>query len=206
MLLRPDGKETGNRNDEQLPARLLRLRSGPGRVSLVSAQEELNKLKMIRGIELPPELFAHVSEHELERCQQHVMVEAPYELRRHPAEIRLTWLAAFVYWRGRVITDDLVDLLIETIHHIGVRAERKADRKLLENFKHVANKQGILLKLATASLEHPDETVRDAIFPVVSQQTLINIVKSSWLQAATTALCAPAFAILIKAHYRRIIR
>jgi len=45
-----------------------------------------------------------------------------YELRRHPETARLTWLAAFVHLRGRALIDDLVDLLIETVHHIGARA------------------------------------------------------------------------------------
>jgi len=54
---------------------------------------------------------------------------APYELRRHPEAARLTWRAAFAHLRGRTLIDDLVDLLIETIHHIGARAERKVDRE-----------------------------------------------------------------------------
>jgi len=33
-----------------------------------------------------------------------VVVEAPHELRRHPEAARLTWLAAFVYLRGRQLT------------------------------------------------------------------------------------------------------
>ena len=40
------------------------------------------------------------------------------ELRRHPEAARLTSLAAFVHLRGRTLTDDLVNLLIETIHRI----------------------------------------------------------------------------------------
>ena len=45
-----------------------------------------------------------------------------------PDAARITWLAAFVYLRARSLTDDLVDLLIETIHRIGARAERKVER------------------------------------------------------------------------------
>jgi len=50
----------------------------------------------------------------LERCRRRVSVEAPYELRPHPEAARLTWLAAFVHLRVRTLTDDLVDLLIES--------------------------------------------------------------------------------------------
>ena len=84
------------------------------------------KLDLIRRLELPPDLFDHTPT-QLERSRQRVAVEASFELRRHPEPQRLTWLA-FAYVRGRAITDSLVDLLIETIHHIGARAERKVER------------------------------------------------------------------------------
>jgi hypothetical protein len=35
----------------------------------------------------------------------------------------------------------LVDLVIETIRHVGVRAERKVERELLNNLKCVSGKQ-----------------------------------------------------------------
>jgi hypothetical protein len=44
---------------------------------------------------------------ELERYRQRVAVKASFELRRHPEPLRLTWLAAFAYVRGRAITDSL---------------------------------------------------------------------------------------------------
>jgi hypothetical protein len=77
----------------------------------------------------------------LERYRRRVAVEAPHELRSHPEPARLTRLAAFAYLRGRSLTDDLVDLVIETIRHIGVRAERKVERELLNNLKCVSGKQ-----------------------------------------------------------------
>ena len=69
---------------------------------------------------------------------------------------RLTWLAAFVHLRGRQLTDNLVDLLIETIHHIGARAERRVDRELLDDLKRVTGKQNLLFELAGAALDQPD--------------------------------------------------
>ena len=141
-----------------VPAVLLRLRSDPGRLSLANVQEELAKLELIRQLELPTDLFDHALPHELERYRCRVVVEAPYELRRHPEATRLTWLAAFAHLRGRSLTDDLVDLLIETIHHIGARAERKVDRQLLDDLKRVTGKQHLLFELADATLRQPDGT------------------------------------------------
>ena len=174
------------------PAALLTLRGNPGRPSLASMQEELAKLELIRGIELPNDLFDHTSARDLERCRRRVAVEAPHELRRHPDAARITWLAAFVYLRARSLTDDLVDLLIETIHHIGARAERKVERELLDDLKRVGGKQNLLFELADATLAQPDGVVRDVVFPVVGEQTLRDLSRSGKPPDPPTARrCAP---------------
>jgi hypothetical protein len=120
--LRPAGNGSDNPASDPPaqpdPALLLRLRSDPGKPGLAAIQDELAKLELIRQIELPPGLFDGVLAHELERCRRRVSTEAPYELRRHPEAAKLTWLAAFVHLRSRTLTDDLIDLLIETIHHM----------------------------------------------------------------------------------------
>lgn len=64
-------------------------------------QEELAKLERIRGIDLPIDLFDHTSAHDLEGCRQRVVVEAPYELRRHPDAARITgWPHSPIYGRA----------------------------------------------------------------------------------------------------------
>ncbi|MBV8317524.1 MAG: DUF4158 domain-containing protein, partial [Planctomycetaceae bacterium] len=149
------------------PALLLRLRGDPGRPSLAGVQAELARLELVRRVGLPADLFDQVLPQELERYRRRVAVEAPHELRRHPEAARLTWLAAFVHLRGRQLTDDLVDLLTETIHQIGARAERRVDRELLDDLKRVSGKQNLLFDLAGATLDHPDGIVREVVFPVV---------------------------------------
>ena len=93
-------------------------------------------------------------------------VEAPHELRRHPEATRHVWLAAYAHLRGRAVTDTLVDLLIETVHHIGARDEHKVEQELLDDLKRVGGKQSLLFDLAGAAVEKPDGTVREVLFPV----------------------------------------
>jgi TnpA family transposase len=209
-LLRPAANESSDPLSDQSPATapalLLRLRSDPGKPSLAGVQDELTKLELVREINLPPDLFDGVLPHELERYRRRVAVEAPYELRRHPEAARLTWLAAFVHLRGRTLTDDLVDLLIETIHRIGARAERRVDRELLDELKRVSGKQNLLFDLAGAALEHPDGIVRDVVFPVVGEQTLRDLVKEA---KATGPSYRTTLRTVIrnsyKGHYRRMV-
>ena len=210
-LLRPAGSkdEEGSEAKEApvtAPASLLQLRGDPGRPSLASVQDELSKLELIRRLGLPADLFDHALPQELERYRQRVAVEAPYELRRHPEPARLTWLAAFAHLRGRTLIDDLVDLLIETIHRISARAERKVDRELLNDIKRVTGKQNLLFEVADATLEKPDGIVREVVFPVVSEETLRNLVKE-W--KATGPAYRTTLRTVIrnsyKGHYRRMV-
>jgi len=163
-------------------------------------------LELVRGIGLPADLFDQVLPQELERYRRRVAVEAPHELRRHPEAARLTWLAAFVHLRGRQLTDNLVDLLTETIHRIGARAERRVDRELLDELKRVTGKQNLLFQLAGAALDQPDGIVHEVVFPVVGEQTLRDLVQE-WKTTGPTDRTTLRTVIRnsYKGHYRRMV-
>jgi TnpA family transposase len=209
-LLQPgSAAESGSDGDGQpgtAPALLLQLRGDPGRPSLASVQAELARLELVRGIKRPADLFDQVLPQELERYRRRVAVEAPHELRRHPEAARLTWLAAFVHLRGRQLTDSLVDLLTETIHQIGARAERRVDRELRDDLKRVSGKQNLLFELAGAALDQPDGVVREVVFPVVGEQTLRDLVKE-WKATGPTYRTTLRTVIRnsYKGHYRRMV-
>ena len=102
-----------------------KLRTDPGRVGLASVLKELAKLKRIDNIQLPDDLFAGISIKTLERYRSRISTESVQELQRHPESIRYTMLAAFCWQRRKAIIDDLVELMIQVIHRISVRAEKK---------------------------------------------------------------------------------
>ncbi|MBV8613958.1 MAG: Tn3 family transposase, partial [Acetobacteraceae bacterium] len=189
-----------------MDAPLIHLRGGPGRASVASLRDELARLDAVRRLGLPDGLFAEWSPAELEACRQRVAVEAPYELRRHPEATRLAWLAAYAYLRGRAVTDALVELLIETVHHIGARAEHRVERELLEDLKRVGGKQALLYRMAGAAVENPDGTVRDVIYPTVGEQTLHDLVREAKATGPTyrTTLRA-TIRSSYRGHYRRAV-
>ena len=188
------------------PAVLLQLRDSPGPPTLASVRETLAKLARVRDIALPAGLFDGASARDIERWRQRVAVEAPHELRRHAPEKRLTWLAAFVCTRTASVTDDLVDLLIDTVHRIGARAERKVERELLDDLKRVSGKQNLLFELADVTLNHPDGVVRDVVFPVVGEQTSRDLVRE-WKAAGPTYRTTLRTVIRksYRGHYRRMV-
>ena len=156
---------------------LQELRADPGRASLENLLREMAKVERVRDLDVPLDLFEHLGPKVLQAYRQRVAVEAPYELRRHPEALRMTLLAVFSHWRRRELTDTLVDVLLELIHRIGARAERKVEKELLEDLKRVNGKTGMLFRLAEAALENPDGVVKEIVFPVVNEATLRELVK-----------------------------
>jgi hypothetical protein len=59
---------------------------------------------------------------------------------------------------------------LERIRALGLPAA------LVGDFKRVQNKEAILYRLTEAALEHPGERVRDALYPIVGEQTLRDLV------------------------------
>jgi TnpA family transposase len=209
-LLRPAEGEAENTEADPtaqpVPALLLRLRADPGRPGLAGVQDALARLDLVREIELPPGLFDGVLPQELERYRRRISTEAPYELRRHPEAARITGLAIFVHLRGRTLTDDLIDLLIETIHHIGARAEHRVDRELLEDLRRVTGKQNLLFEIAGAALDKPDGIVRDVVFPVIGEQTLRDLVREAKATGPTyRTTLRTVIRNSYKGHYRRMV-
>jgi len=193
-------------SDGQMNAPLIHLRAGPGRASVASLRDELARLGAIRQLDLPANLFTDWSQQELDASRQRVAVEAPHELRRHPEATRHVWLAAYAHLRGRAVTDTLVDLLIETVHHIGARAEHRVEQELLDDLKRVGGKQGLLFNLAGAAVEKPDGTIREVLFPVVGEQTFHDLVRESKATGPTyrTTLRA-TIRSSYRGHYRRAV-
>jgi len=143
------------------------IREEPGNVSVKTIEREVFKLRAIKAVGLPDGLFADVAPKILAAWRARVAAEAPSHLRSHPHDIQVTLLAAYLYCRGREITDTLVDLLIATVHRINARAETKVVGDFVAELKRVSGKENILFKMTEAALEAPTETVEEAIYPAV---------------------------------------
>lgn len=182
------------------------LRADAGAATLENLFTEIHKLKRLRALRLPPGLFVGVSTKVLHTYRQRTAVEEPYELRRHPPELRITLLAVYCQCRSQELTDTLVELLITLIHRIGAKAERKVEKALLNDLKRVNGKTGLLFRLAEASLDEPDGRVKEVIYPVVNETTLKAIVKE-WKSTGPLYRSQVQTRILssYRSHYRRML-
>jgi Domain of unknown function (DUF4158)/Tn3 transposase DDE domain len=190
--------------EEELPLSLLRLDPGP--VGVESALSEIAKLRSLRAIGLPPGLFQGYTPKLVERLRRRLAAESPSHIRQHPQAIRMTLLAALVFQRTQEVTDALVTLLIQIVHRIGKRAERRVEAAYINDLKRVAGKTRILYRIADAALEHPDEPVREVVFPVANEQTLRDLVAEYKAQGgAYRQKVQEVMRSSYRNHYRQIL-
>lgn len=188
------------------PGFLAELKADPGRVGLKTLLSEIEKLERVRAIGLPGDLFADASERHVAAWRARAAKLYPSDLRAAPASVRVTLLAALCWTRTAEITDGLVDLLIQLVHGIGARAENRVERELISDLRRVRGTEGILFRLAEAAIDHPDETVRAAVFPVVGEGTLRDLVREAkandqaFRQRVRTVLRSS-----YSSHYRRML-
>src|SRR6266480_4639839 len=193
LVASPDAEE-----EEELPLSLLR--RDPGPVGVDSAMREIAKLRALRAIGLPPDLFQGYTPKLVERLRRRITAESPSHIREHPPAIRMTLLAALVFQRTQEVTDALVTLLIQIVHRIGTRAERRVEVAYINDLKRVAGKTRILYRIADAALEHPDEPVREVVFPIANEQTLRDLVAEYKAQGGAYRQILPALLEVLDFH------
>lgn len=153
------------------------LKRDAGALSLQTVKHEKAKLDVIAALELPANLFAGVSPRLLRHYREQVATEDIQALQNHSDPRTWVLLAAFCLLRRQEILDTLADLLLDVVQHLGVKAERKVERELLQDFKRTSGKHTLLYQLAEAAVEHPDDPVREVLYPVVGEQTLRELVR-----------------------------
>ncbi|WP_193200650.1 Tn3 family transposase [Nostoc sp. MG11] len=182
------------------------LKTDPGPVGLGSFLTEIEKLKRIRTVGLPPDLFERISPKLIKTYCHRAATETPYLLRQHPPAIRYTLMAAFCLRRSQEITDNLIELLMSIIQRIGRSAERRINKELISDFKEVTGKTNLLFRIAEVAVAEPSGVIEKVIYPVVSQKTLKDLVAE--YKATGTAYRQRVHTIMrlsFASHYRRMI-
>jgi len=154
----------------------LSLKRDPARLSANAIIKEVEKLEVLQNVGLPEDLFDYITPRLIGKYRQRAAAEPPRELRNHSNSIKYTLLAAFCWQRRREVTDNLVDLLKRIVNKMNIRAESRVEAAYIADIKRVHGKHTLLFRLAKAALDNPDGTIRDVLFPVVSEATLQDLV------------------------------
>jgi Tn3 transposase DDE domain len=185
--------------------RLLELKSDPGSVGVGSILAEVSRLEKLRKIEIPIQLFNSVSAKVLQHYRQRVTTEKLSELRKHSETIRYALLAIFCALRRQEITDNVIELLIGIVHRIDTRAQNRVAEEFMSDLQRVSGKARLLLQIAEAALTNPRGTVEAVIYPVVSEQTLRNLVQETQSEGLYQERVQAKMRASYGLHYRRMI-
>ncbi|MCB8972602.1 MAG: Tn3 family transposase [Ardenticatenaceae bacterium] len=174
-----DDTEVDSEDDPEL-LRINDLKSGSGAAKINNIKQVGARLAYLQAIGLPDDLFAGVPWRYLQQFAQQTAVESVSHLQRHESEAQtLTLLAAFCWVRQRKITDQLVELFIQVLNDIRLRAKQRVERELLTDFIRVNGKQQLLFKLAEAMWDNPDGIIRDVLYPIIGKKRLKQLVKEA---------------------------
>jgi len=184
---------------------LLHLKQDSGNVSLESILEEVKKINCIQEIGLPKSLFNGISQRILEKYKTRIMSERPSEIRDHKDSMKYSTLAMFCCVRGQETMDNLIDLLIQVVHKIGKKSEKKVNKKIVAESKKVDGKKAILLDLARVTVANPEGIIKEVVYPVVKPETLQEIIE----EAESTKSYKEQIYTFMRAsygsHYRRML-
>jgi len=101
-------------------------------------------------------------------------------------------VATFCWRRRQQLTDALIDLLLQVIHNLGARAEKRIDQRHFAAFKKVRGKARLLFKVAEATVDQPEGVIKEVVYPVVAQKTLQALVAEFKATVSTSnAKCRP---------------
>ena len=151
------------------------LKADPGRVSIETVRKQIHKLNVIDALCLPDTPFKALSRRSLATYRARAATEVASGIKRTKFS-GYALVSIYCWVRRQEVIDDLVEILIRVVHQITSRAERKVDRAVLHDIRKVRGKTTLLFKMAEAAMEHPDEKVRDVLYPIVDERTLSDLV------------------------------
>jgi TnpA family transposase len=198
--------ETTNPPPKAEPPFWQHLKAEAAQPSLDTVLTEITKLKKLRELALPTTLFGDTAPKQVARYAARAATESVRQLRLHPAAVRYTLLSAYCLRRTHEVTDTLIELLIDLVHRIGAKAERKVDREVVAEAKRVDGKPNLLYRMAQVSLANPQGRIEYVVYPVVSEQTLTAVVKE--YEASGPSYRHKVYTVMrgsYSHHYRRMV-
>jgi TnpA family transposase len=137
----------------------------------------IQKINYLQQLKLPQNLLSNLSAKLINKYYTRVMAEIPSGMLDYKEHIRYATFSIFCYFRALYLTDSLADLFIQLTHKMRTSAENAINKKILSEVRKVNGKFDILGSLASISLTHPTGIIEEKIYPVVSKETLGNIIK-----------------------------
>jgi Domain of unknown function (DUF4158)/Tn3 transposase DDE domain len=164
------------------------------------------RLAFIKKLDLPRDILSTVGKTWVDQIVRRIGAEKASEMRRHTPRRQFGVYAVFLMVREAQIIDGMIDLLVETIHKIGVRSKRKVVAGIAKDIEKIYGKERLLVDIAGAAIETPDGRVRDVIFPVAGKEKLAAIVNEHRAKGTLERRIYQIMRGSYAGHYRRVVR
>lgn len=181
------------------------IKAEPGKAGLESVKDAASRLKLVREIGFSNDLFKGVAPKLLERYAKRAAVEEPFELRRHTGPLRATLMLSFLHRRSEDLTDHLVDLLVETVHKMGKKAERRINAGLGEALQKAPGKMAKLYRMAKAAVDSPKGIIEKVIFPAAPEKWLLTLIQEIEKDSGYKEKVRISLQRSYRFHYRRMV-
>lgn len=182
------------------------IKKEPGKPSLDNILFVISQLTVLNELTLHADLFWGIPPKFIEIYRQRCSAESVREIRCHQASIRYSMVVMYCWRRRQQLTDALTEMLMQLIHNLGTRAEKKVDKKQFAAFKKVRGKAKLLFRMAEATVNKPDGVIREVVYPVVAQKTLQRLVDEFAVLGSDPELeVHESLRTSYGAHYRRML-
>jgi TnpA family transposase len=114
-------------------------------------------------------------------------------------------MSAFLHRRSEDLTDHLADLLVETVHKMGKKAERRIDVGLGEALQKAVGKMAKLYRMAKAAVDAPKGIVEEVIFPAVPEKWLFALIQEVEKASGYQGKIRSSLQRSYRFHYRRMV-
>ena len=181
------------------------IKGDPGSASLDNMLAQCERLAFIKELMLPRDMLRGVGQPWINQIVRQVGAEKASEMRRRAQQRQLGLYAVYLMVREAQIIDGMIDLLVETVHRIGVRSRRRVIAEIARDIEKIFGKERMLAEIAGAAIEEPDGRVCDVIFPVAGKEKLAAVHKEYWAKETLDRRVYTVMRGSYANHYRRIL-
>ncbi|MEV0703233.1 hypothetical protein AB0I53_35675 [Saccharopolyspora sp. NPDC050389] len=167
---------------------------------------EVDRQVALQALRLPIELFDDVPAELVEAWCARAARARPDELRSQPRAVRVTLLSALCSVRHKEITDLFGRVLVGLLHRLRERVEQRLDEAAHATLQMQA-RDVLLVALAQAALDRPDDTVREALYPIAGERLLRELTRDSGARdAVRSRRKRTVLRGTYSAHYQQVLK
>ena len=152
--------------------------ANPRKIGIKTLLFEIKRLQIVNEFGIKADVhLVDVPDDVLKLLRERASPEGSFQMKRHQPEFRYALMAVLLHFRRMELTDNITEIFLNLILRIEKKADKALEKELIRSIKTVYKKKELLYKIAKASTENPNATFETALFPVVGEEILYQIIE-----------------------------